>query len=342
MKIMAKNKKNILILNTGGTISSIKTMRGYEPIPNLVEDTLKKISILSHPDMPHYTIHEYQPLIDSSNMSVAIWNRIAGDIEKYYDAYDGFVIFHGTDTMAYTASALSFMLENLSKPVILTGSQIPLTEVRNDAIDNVMSSLWLAAYEPLQEVCIYFNQHLLRGNRAQKVSSTAFRAFDSPNFSHLATVGVDIAIKKELLLPRTNQMFRVQYLSSHKLANFRLFPGFTIDVLKVLLAEPLDALVLETYGSGNAPSHDVHFLNMLQQAETRGMLIINSSQCRHGHVIMGQYETGHTLERAGLISAHDMTPETVHCKLLYLLSKHNNKEDIKKQFMSNLAGELTI
>lgn len=339
---MVQSKKNILILNTGGTISSIKTARGYEPRSNHVEDILKEISILSHKDLPNYTIHEYQPLIDSSNMTLATWNRIASDIETHYDAYDGFVIFHGTDTMAYTASALSFMLENLSKPVILTGSQIPLTEIRNDAIDNVMTSLWLATYQPLQEVCIYFNQRLLRGNRAQKASSTAFRAFDSPNFPHLATVGVDIAIKKELLLPRKNETFHVQHLTPHRIANFRLFPGFTMDILEMLLQQPLDALVLETYGSGNAPSHDVHFLSILEQAAARGVLIINSSQCRHGHVLMGQYETGYTLERAGLISANDMTPETVHCKLLYLLSKYSDKEEIKNKFVCNWAGELTL
>lgn len=339
---MTRKKKNILILNTGGTISSVKTVRGYEPRSNHVEDILKEISILSHDDMPKYTLHEYQPLIDSSNMTLEIWNQIAGDIEKYYDTYDGFVIFHGTDTMAYTASALSFMLENLGKPIILTGSQIPLTEIRNDAIDNVMTSLWLAACDNLQEVCIYFNQHLLRGNRAQKVSSTAFRAFDSPNFPHLATVGVDIRLKEELLLSRKNQPFRVQYLSSHRIANFRLFPGFSLNILEKLLEQPLDALVLETYGSGNAPSHDVLFLEILQQASTAEILIINSSQCRHGHVLMGQYETGYTLERAGLISAYDMTPETVHCKLLYLLSKYQDKAEIKKQFMSNWVGELTL
>jgi L-asparaginase len=334
-------KKNILILNTGGTISSIKTPRGYEPISHQVEKILKEISILSHPDMPHYTIHEYQPLIDSSNMTPSIWNQIAQDIERHYHDYDGFVIFHGTDTMAYTASALSFMLENLSKPVILTGSQIPLTEIRNDAIDNVMTSLWLATQVSLKEVCIYFNQHLLRGNRAQKVSSTAFRAFDSPNFPHLATVGVDISLKKEFLHSKPEGAFHVQYLTPHRIANLRLFPGFTLDILEALLCQPIDALIIETYGSGNAPSHDPDFLKMLEKAIQQGTLIVNASQCPHGSVLMGQYETGYTLKHAGLVSAGDMTLETVHCKLLYLLSKYRDKSRIKKQFTVNLVGELT-
>ncbi len=338
---MAQNKKNILILNTGGTISSSKTEQGYQPMLNGVKNVLREISILSHHEMPNYEIYEYQSLIDSSNITLAHWNQIAADIEKYYTDYDGFVIFHGTDTMAYTASALSFMLENLKKPVILTGSQIPLTEVRNDAIDNVMTSLWLAGHESLQEVCIYFNQHLLRGNRAQKVSSTAFRAFDSPNFPHLATVGVDIDLKRNLLLTRGTSDFHVQRLTPHYIANFRLFPGLNVDILDALLQQPLDALVLETYGTGNAPSDDINFLKVLQEAAAKGVLIVNSSQCRHGCVVMGQYETGYTLERVGLMSAHDMTSEVVHCKLLYLLSKYKSKRKIKEQFEMNLVGELT-
>lgn len=339
---MTRNKKKILILNTGGTISSIKTEQGYQPMSNGVAAVLSEISTLSHKDMPHYDLCEYKPLVDSSNMTVSIWNQIAADIEKYHDDYDGFVIFHGTDTMAYTASALSFMLENLAKPIILTGSQIPLTEIRSDAIDNVMTSLWLAGDASLREVCIYFNQHLLRGNRAQKVSSTAFRAFDSPNYPHLAMVGVDVAIKKNLLLPQTTKPFYVQRLASHRIANFRLFPGFSIHVLESLLNSPLDALVLETYGTGNAPSCDIDFLTLLEEASMRGVLLVNSSQCRHGRVMMEQYETGYTLGRIGLMSAHDMTPESVHCKLLYLLSKYDDPSLIKAQFELDLAGELTI
>ena len=167
-------KKRILILNTGGTISSVNSKNGYEPAEGYVQNALTQIPALTHPDMPDYVIKEYQPLLDSSNMTMNDWNQIATDIANEYANFDGFVIFHGTDTMAYTASALSFMLENLSKPVIVTGSQIPLSEVRNDAMDNVITSLWLCAHQPINEVCIYFNQHLLRGNRAQKISANVF------------------------------------------------------------------------------------------------------------------------------------------------------------------------
>ena len=335
-------KKKILIINTGGTISSVKTSHGYEPAQDYVASALAKVPALSHADMPAYVIKEYQPLLDSSNMTVSQWNRIAVDIADEYERFDGFVIFHGTDTMAYTASALSFMLENLGKPVILTGSQIPLSEVRNDVIDNVLTSLWLCAHQPIKEVCIYFNQHLLRGNRAQKVSAQRFNAFDSPNFPHLASIGIDIVLNQSLLLPNTNSPFRLQTISPHFIANFRLFPGFATDVLGYILQQPIRGLVLETYGAGNAQNNDPRFLVLLEEACHRGVVIVNCSQCFHGRVEMNQYATGYTLKKAGLISGHDMTPEAAHCKLLYLLSKYSDVTEIKTLMEKDLCGELSL
>ncbi len=334
-------KKTILIINTGGTISSVKTSHGYEPVQNYVSSALAGIPALSHADMPNYVIKEYQPLLDSSNMTVSQWNRIAADIADEYANYDGFVIFHGTDTMAYTASALSFMLENLGKAVILTGSQIPLSEVRNDVVDNVITSLWLCAHHSINEVCIYFNQHLLRGNRAQKVSAQQFNAFDSPNFPHLAMIGIDIELNHQLLLPETNKPFHLQTISPHFIANFRLFPGFATEVLAYILQQPLQGLVLETYGAGNAQNNDPRFLALLEDACARGVVIVNCSQCHHGRVEMNQYATGYTLKQAGLISGHDMTPEAAHCKLLYLFSKYNNVAEIKALMEMDLCGELS-
>ncbi len=334
-------KKNILIINTGGTISMVRTVNGYEPKIGYVKTALASIPALSHQDMPNYIIKEYTPLLDSSNMTVSEWNRIAADIAEQYDLFDGFVIFHGTDTMAYTASALSFMLENLDKPVILTGSQIPLSEVRNDAVDNVITSLWLCARFPIKEVCIYFNQKLLRGNRAQKVSSEQFNAFDSPNFPSLAESGIDIQLQHQLLLPTAVKPFQLQTITPHFIANFRLFPGFATDVLGYMLQGNIQGLVLETYGSGNAQSNDLKFLTLLEDACDRGVLIINCTQCQHGRVEMNQYATGSTLKKAGLISGHDMTPEAAHCKLLYLLSKYSDIEQIKQLMETNLCGELT-
>jgi len=334
-------KKRILILNTGGTISSIKTKQGYEPAEGYVENALRQISTLAHPDMPDYVIKEYNPLLDSSNMTMNDWNHIASDIASEYNKFDGFVVFHGTDTMAYTASALSFMLENLSKPVILTGSQIPLSEVRNDAIDNVITSLWLCAHQPINEVCIYFNQNLLRGNRAQKISAQRFNAFDSPNYPHLASIGISIEVHLNLLIPQPDTAFHLQTIRPHYIANIRLFPGFVTDILDYLLQQPLQGLVLETYGAGNAPNNDPRFLSLLEQACKRGVVIVNCTQCCQGRVEMDQYATGHTLKQAGVISGHDMTPEAAHCKLLYLFSKHPEPEEVRQLMEKNLCGEMT-
>lgn len=333
-------KKRILIINTGGTISSIKTANGYEPSPGYVQLALAQIPTLKHQDMPKYVVKEYQPLLDSSNMTVNDWNRIASDIAKEYEHFDGFVVFHGTDTMAYTASALSFMLENLGKPVIVTGSQIPLSEVRNDAIDNVITSLWLCAHQPIHEVCIYFNQHLLRGNRSQKISAQKFNAFDSPNYPHLASIGIDIELHQRLLQKTPKNAFHLQTIAPSFIANFRLFPGFASDVLAYILNQPLRGLILETYGAGNAQNNDPHFLNLLKDACDRGVIIVNCTQCQQGRVEMSQYATGHTLMQAGLISGHDMTPEAAHCKLLYLLSKNLEIPQIKKLMETDLCGEL--
>lgn len=334
-------KKKILLLNTGGTISCIKTANGYEPAAGYVEQKLAETSVLLHAEMPDYFIKEYSPLLDSSNMGLNDWNQIGSDINNNYHQYDGFIVLHGTDTMAYTASALSFMLENLDKPVIITGSQIPLSEIRNDALDNLVTSLWLCAHEPINEVCIYFNEFLLRGNRAQKVSAQRFTAFDSPNYPHLATIGINIELKHNLLLPKPQEKFTFQAIEANIIANFRIFPGFALDVLDYLLEQPIKGLVLETYGAGNAPNNNQQLLELLHKATKKGVIIVNCTQCQHGGVKMSQYATGYTLKQAGLISGHDMTPEAAHCKLLYLFSKSLSSQTIHKMMEDSLVGELT-
>ncbi|MBA4697437.1 MAG: asparaginase [Legionella sp.] len=333
-------KKHVLILNTGGTISSINTKNGYEPVCDWLAEALANIPAMHHQDMPHYTLKEYNPLLDSSNMTLTDWNRIASDIEHHYQAYDAFVILHGTDTMAYTASALSFILENLGKPVIVTGSQIPFSEVRNDALDNIITSLWLCAHHALHEVCIYFNKYLFRGNRAKKMSAQQFNAFDSPNYPPLATVGISITVDDKLILPLPKKAFQLQLLSPQFIANFRLFPGFSTQVLDYVLQQPLRGLILETYGAGNAPNNDPHFLKILKNACDNGVVIVNCSQCPQGYVEMNHYATGYALNEVGLISGHDMTLEAAHCKLLYLLSRGLKLAEIKALMETNLCGEL--
>jgi L-asparaginase len=334
--------KKILIINTGGTISSVRTPKGFAPQRGHLATTLPQLLAFQHADIPAYDIHEYQPLLDSSNMTLNEWNQIALDIFNNYDLYDGFVVLHGTDTMAYTASALSFMLENLAKPVILTGSQIPLTEVRNDAVDNLVSSLWLSAHAELNEVCIYFDHRLLRGNRSRKISAQSMTAFDSPNFQELAEIGIHINLRKDLCLKKPKDALRCQLLSPHFIANFRLFPGFSTDVLQFILQQPVEGLILETYGSGNAQSNCPAFLELLDKASKKGVVLINCTQCLHGQVEMEQYETGFTLKKVGLISGWDMTPEAAHCKLLYLLSKYKDYHIIRDMMQKNLRGELSI
>lgn len=333
--------KKILIINTGGTISSINTPSGYMPQKGYVAEILNKLPLFSHPDLPKFDILEYDPLLDSSNMTVEEWNRIAQDIARHYTQYDGFIVFHGTDTMAYTASALSFMLEHLDKTVILTGSQIPLSEVRNDAIDNIITSLWLCAQAAIPEVCIYFNQKLFRGNRTIKVSAEHFNAFSSPNYPLLASIGTQIQCHDEYILPKPIKPFHYHPIQPQFIANFRLFPGFAKEVLEFLLSQPIKGLILETYGSGNAQNNDPEFLRLLTEASQRGLILINCTQCLQGSVMMNQYATGSSLKKAGLISGHDMTPEAAHCKLLYLLSKNISTENIKIQMEQNLVGELT-
>ncbi len=333
-------KKNILIINTGGTISSLPTKTGLIPKSGVMSGLLEKLQELKHPKMPKYKLIEFSPLIDSSNLDINHWQEIASLIKEHYSLYDGFVILHGTDTMAFTASALSFMLVNLAKPVILTGSQLPLSILRTDAKDNIITSLLLASSGRLHEVAIYFNQKLLRGNRAQKISSDEFSAFASPNCEVLATCGIDIKWNRKILCQKPQDDFHYETIEPQRIAIYRLFPGQDERWLEVILRTPFDALILQTYGSGNAPTRK-SFVDLLMHASTNGVIVCNVSQCQQAYVDMSAYETGHLLQQAGVISGYDMTIETAHVKLSYLLSHYNDSETIKRLMQTNLRGELT-
>ncbi|HEV2718714.1 MAG TPA: asparaginase [Thermoanaerobaculia bacterium] len=335
-------RKRVYIAYTGGTIGMNHTRGGYCPEPGYLQRQMAQMPELEHPSMPSYTIHEYAPLLDSSNMTPAEWVKIAHDIDANYARYDGFVVLHGTDTMAYTASALPFMLHGLGKPVIITGSQIPLCEVRNDARENLITSLLIAANYDIAEVCLYFGGKLLRGCRSVKVSASGFAAFDSPNVPPLGTVGIDIEINWDVVRkPRRRQTLRVDDFGSAVVSALRLFPGISPELVRNVLRRPLQGLVLEAYGVGNGPDHDGAFLAALEEATSRGVVIVDCTQCLEGTVDLGEYATGSALARAGVISGRDMTAEAALAKMYYLFSRGYAPAKVRREMQHDLRGELT-
>lgn len=333
-------KQSVYVIATGGTIGMVKTSEGYVPQTGHLANAMAKIPELQNADMPAYTIYEYSQPIDSANMTPQHWMNIAEEIKKNYDKYSGFVILHGTDTMSYTASALSFMLENLSKPVILTGSQLPLFETRSDARENLINAIMLAGNYKIPEVCVYFNNKLFRGNRSKKIDASSFAAFASPNFPTLGKIGTEIRIRKDLLREKATQRLKVQAMQPVIIGTLRVFPGIAPKLLDYILQPPLQALVLETYGTGNAPE-DKDFLSSIRQATERGIIIVNCSQCDYAKVRMSDYASGTSLLNAGVVSGADMTVEAAVTKLFYLFSQNLSGIEIKNRMMQNLRGELT-
>jgi len=334
-------KKRIYVAYTGGTIGMQKSEHGYIPVPGFLSDTVRQMPEFYRPEMPDFDIHEYHPVIDSSDMTPAHWLTIARDIEANYQNYDGFVVLHGTDTMAYTASALSFMLENLSKPVIITGSQIPLAQLRSDGQVNLLNSLYLAAYYPIAEVALYFNNQLFRGNRATKADADGFNAFASPNFPPLLQAGIHIELKAgQLSNAKEYPPLQVAHITPQPVSVVTLYPGISADVIKNMAAAPVRALIIKSYGVGNAPQAP-ELLAALTEAAERGTVIVNCTQCFKGKVNMGGYATGHALQQCGVSSGFDMTLEAALTKLHYLLSKDLSSDEVRTLVMQNLRGELS-
>jgi len=371
------SESRVLVLNTGGTIGMTVHGGVLEPEPNFGK-ALRKLPIFHdevyaketrmydyydpettlvlpkptpHPDHQYhrmtkdkkriiYTIEDYDPLLDSSNMTPEDWAKIGRDIEKNYENYDGFVVLHGTDTMAYTASALSFMCEHLGKPVILTGAQVPIYELINDGRDNLLGALVIAGQYVIPEVCLYFYNKLYRGNRVTKVDAGSYHAFTSPNFGPLATTEVDITINWDSVWRSgTTTKFQVNTKLDLNVGLLRLFPGITTDTVKAFLKHPMKGVVLETYGSGNAPDNRSDLLEELKKATESGVIIINCTQCLKG-TVSASYATGMALKEQGLIAGGDMTPEAALTKLSYVLATDDNLDKKKQMMGQNLRGEM--
>ncbi|VEU42104.1 unnamed protein product [Pseudo-nitzschia multistriata] len=345
-------KKRVLVLCTGGTLTmapDLKQKGALAPVEGAISKYMSQMVELKedNPEMPDYVLHEYSPFLDSADLGPADWVTIAKDIESNYFKFDGFVVLTGTDTMAYIATALSFMLENLNKPVIFTGSQIPLCMPQNDARRNLIMAMIFASRDSINEVCIFFHDRLLRANRTTKVNTHKLLAFDSPNMDPLATIGISIDENEHVLLPPAKGPLRVHLRMDTRLLTIRLVPGFDDSMIRRLIEsnmeeQQLRALVLQLYGTGNLPSVKESFIKLLADATEQGIMVIASTQCFTGSVLLGHYATGRALLEAGAVSAGDMTLEAIACKCAYLFGRRGFTNQQNEELMGiSLRGELT-
>ncbi|MDZ7898162.1 MAG: asparaginase [Arcicella sp.] len=346
-KADGRDDVKVLVIYTGGTLGMVYEAKTDSLVPfdfAQIPDNLPEMARLDF----EISVLTFDNLLDSSNMNPSIWLLLAKIIgENYYD-FDSFVILHGTDTMAYTASALSYLLENLNKPVILTGAQLPIGVARTDAKENFITALEIAAdrnshnHPIISEVCIYFNSLLLRGNRARKHESVQFNAFESENYPILAEAGVKIEYSKPYIRNyQENAVLKVHKQLDENVIILKLFPGISEKVIRnILEIKGLRGVVLETFGSGNAPT-EKWFLDLMQEFVEKGIIIFNVSQCNGGRVMQGRYQTSHSLQEMGVVSGADLTTEAAITKLMFALGQSIDSQEVKKILRQSIAGELS-
>lgn len=331
----------VYVIYTGGTIGMRDDGQGLRPDPGLLQDLILETSLRQAKDMPQIVLKTFDPLIDSSQATVSFWNKIASEIYNNYDDYDGFVVLHGTDTLAYTGSALSFMFQNLSKTIILTGAQSSIASTINDARENFINAIYIAGQYRINEVCIYFNHKLLRANRTTKFSSEDCNAYLSANYPALASIDSSINLNSEYFIkePLKDNPLILTELKDEDIRCIRVMPNINAKVMASLI-EGAKAVILETYGDGNMLISQ-EMVNMLRTAHHSGVILINRSQCQNSSTRMYKYAIGMTLKSTGMISAGDQTIESILSKLLYLFTLQFSEQKIRSLVQTNLRGELT-